>query len=73
MYYLLRQSLEQRVTFFVAVWESVRACWQPVKFPKNSFITKTGQAEHYFYFILSGVQRLYYLTPAGREMTLGFT
>lgn len=73
MYDSLRKGIARHISLSPSVWEDVCARWHPVHFSKDSFITEANQSEHYFYFILSGVQRLYYLTPAGQEVTLGFT
>lgn len=54
-------------------WEAFAAPWQPFSCKRKTLLTAAGDTERYLYFVLDGVQRSYYLSPAGREATLVFT
>ena len=43
-----------------------------MSYSKNEIITREGETERYFYFVLDGVQRLYHLQD-GQEHILGFS
>jgi CRP-like cAMP-binding protein len=47
--------------------------WQPVRAKRKELLTAAGEAEKYLYFVLDGVQRVYYLDDQDREATLVFT
>lgn len=49
------------------------AHWQPISFGKKQIITAAEEQEQYLYFVVSGVQRIYYLDDEGKEATLVFT
>jgi CRP-like cAMP-binding protein len=51
----------------------VFAHWQEVQFPKGALITEAGHTERFLYIVLSGVQMLYLLTPAGEKQVIGFS
>ena len=69
----LRAGLTRYVTLSDAVWEDVRRRWRFRRVKKDTMLTKVQAIEPYFYFVLSGVQRLYYPSPDGNEVVLGFT
>ena len=70
----LRTAIERHVVLPEAVWQDVRSRWrETVSCRKDEYLTKAGEVEKYFYLVLEGVQRLYYLTPEGNEVVLGFT
>ena len=54
-------------------WQSFAALWKPVSAKRKEVLTAAGEPERYLYFILSGVQRVYYQDEQGREATLVFT
>lgn len=56
-----------------ADWESFAAHWCQVKIDKKQTITVPGAVEHNLYFIVEGVQRIFYLDNKDREATLIFT
>jgi len=47
--------------------------WQPISFSKKQLITSAEEQESYLYFVVSGVQRIFYLDDDGKEATLVFT
>ena len=72
-YNRLRQAFEKLVTFEDSEWEDARKRFIPLSYAKDTIITAEGQTEPYFYFVLKGVHHLYYQTPNGDEITLGFS
>jgi len=49
------------------------AAWQVKSYQKNEFLTREGEVERYFYYIMEGVQRLFFLKADGNEHVLGFS
>lgn len=47
--------------------------WQPMEAKRKELLTVAGEPERYLYFVLEGVQRVYYLDDNNREATLVFT
>ena len=54
-------------------WAAFSAHWKMVSINRKQTITVAGSKENYLYFILSGVQRIFYLNEEDREATLLFT
>ncbi len=54
-------------------WEAFSAIWQPYAARRKEVLTLAGDREKYLYFIVKGVQRVYYFDEQGREATLVFT
>src|SRR4051794_37134240 len=54
-------------------WEDFAAIWQPYEAKRKVVLTKVGETERYFYLVLEGVQRGFYLHDDGREATIVFT
>lgn len=54
-------------------WEMFSDCWQPYTANRRELITASGTTEKYLYFVLEGVQRVYYLDEADREATIVFS
>jgi CRP-like cAMP-binding protein len=54
-------------------WSALAAIWQPFTAKRKEIITVTGEREKYLYFVVEGVQRVYYFDEEGREATLVFT
>lgn len=47
--------------------------WTPLSCKRKEILTGPGETERNLYFVLKGVQRVYYLDETGREATLVFT
>jgi CRP-like cAMP-binding protein len=47
--------------------------WEPFSAKRKAVITEVGNTESWLYFVVSGVQRVYYFDGKGREATLVFT
>lgn len=54
-------------------WEAFRVIWKESQYKRKQTITAAGHKEHYLYFVVSGVQRVYYFDEQEREATLVFT
>ena len=53
-------------------WNSFSAIWQPLESKRKTVLTSIGETERYLYFVLEGVQRVYYTDDKDREATLVF-
>ena len=69
----LRAGLTRYVPLPDPAWKDIRERWQTCYFRKEALLTSPPTVASYFYFVLEGVQRLYYLSPGGNEVVLGFT
>ena len=54
-------------------WQAFTGIWQPFSAKRKEIITAAGEKEKYLYFVLEGVQRIYYYDEQYREATLIFT
>ena len=53
--------------------DSFLAIWKPFSAKRKEILTVAGEEEKYLYFVLEGVQRVFYLDEQDREATLIFT
>jgi len=56
-----------------ADWLALASIWQPFSAKRKEILTGTGEKEKYLYFVVAGVQRVYYFDDQNREATLVFT
>ncbi len=54
-------------------WANFAGVWQPFSTKHKTLLTVAGEQEKYLYFVVEGVQRVYYLDQQGREATLVFS
>jgi CRP-like cAMP-binding protein len=54
-------------------WEQFASLWKPFSAKRKDLITSAGEKERYLYFVLEGVQRIYYFDEQDREATIVFT
>lgn len=54
-------------------WANFAAIWEPYTTKRKEVITTQGSTEKYLYFVIEGVQRIYYFDEQGREATIIFT
>lgn len=54
-------------------WEDFKNIWTSFEAPRKEVISRTENIEKYLYFIIDGVQRVYYFDEQNREATLVFT
>jgi CRP-like cAMP-binding protein len=70
-------QLQQLVTsihpFTDVEWDTFGELWKPFEAKRKEQITIPGQTEKYLYFVLEGVQRIFYFDDQNREATLVFT
>jgi CRP-like cAMP-binding protein len=70
---LLRQLIDSVHPLGEQDWQAFIAPWQPFRAGRKEILTAAGEREKYLYFVLEGVQRVYYFDDEGREATLVFT
>lgn len=54
-------------------WEEFSKLWKPYSVKRKEVLTAMGEKEKYLYFVVEGVQRVYYFDEQNREATLVFT
>ncbi len=54
-------------------WEAFSGIWKPFSAKRKEILTVAGDKEKYLYFVVEGVQRVYYFDEQQREATLVFT
>jgi CRP-like cAMP-binding protein len=54
-------------------WVAFSVGWKTFNAPRKTILTASGETEKYLYFVLSGVQRAYFLGREGKEATIVFT
>src|SRR6478609_1289498 len=54
-------------------WTKFSALWKPYEAKRKEQLTIPDQVEKYLYFIVEGVQRVFYFDDQNREATLVFT
>ena len=69
----LRRTVEAIYLLPEEDWMVFSKQWKMVNEKRKQTITAAGSQEHYLYFVLDGVQRVFYLDDEGREATLIFT
>ncbi|GAB3750420.1 Crp/Fnr family transcriptional regulator [Spirosoma pomorum] len=70
---LLKQTTDAITPLPPDEWQAFSAIWKPFSAKRKEMITATGEQESYLYFVVEGVQRVYYLDDQDREATLVFT
>jgi CRP-like cAMP-binding protein len=56
-----------------ADWEAFSLIWKPYNAKRKEIITVAGDREKYLYYVVDGVQRVYYYDEQDREATLVFS
>ena len=69
----LKDTFDQLGHIPIDVWDEFSMIWELVEFKRKINITSVGQVERYTYFVLEGIQRIYYLDDTGKESTIVFT
>jgi len=54
-------------------WSSFASVWKPFDARRKEILTQAGEIEKHLYFVIEGVQRIYYFDDQQREATLVFT
>jgi CRP-like cAMP-binding protein len=53
-------------------WQALSEIWMPYEAGRKETITSMGSKEKYLYFVIDGVQRVYYYDEQGHEATILF-
>ncbi len=69
----LKETLDKVLKLSDQEFELFASIWEKVEIPKKTMITQIEQQEEYLYFILSGLQRVFYYDQYDREATIVFT
>ncbi len=70
---LLREFIARLGPFNETEWSAFSALWEPLELGRKAVLTAPGSVESYLYFVLEGVQRIYYFDDQEREATLVFS
>lgn len=77
---VMNTNLELLKSFVMAIhpltdreWMAFSSEWKEFSAPRKTILTASGENERYLYFVLSGVQRAYFLGRDGKEATIVFT
>ena len=54
-------------------WDEFSEIWELITVNRKVNLTSQGQVEIFTYFVLEGIQRIYYLGEDGKEATIVFT
>lgn len=66
----LKETLDKVLKLSDQEFELFASIWEKVEIPKKTMITQIEQQEEYLYFILSGLQRVFYFDQYDREATI---
>lgn len=70
---MLQAHLQRLGPLPEADWQLTAPLWQQVQVSRKTVLTAAGDTERYLYFVVEGIQRIYYTKNDGRESTLIFT
>ena len=70
---LLRSAFERFVPLKDEIWGQVNEPWHVHKVKRGTTLAQVGETEQSFGLVLEGIQRLYFMTPAGTDVTVAFT
>lgn len=70
---LLKKTADALYPLPENAWLDFSACWSTYEVKRKEIITEAGSPEKYLYFVLDGVQRIFYLDDKNREATLVLT
>ncbi len=69
----LKQLVNAIEPFSEADWEAFVSLWKLHTVGRKEQLSVPGEAERYLYYVVEGIQRVYYFDEMGREATLVFT
>ncbi len=69
----LKQVIDMMHPLSSEEWDAFSSIWKPFSAGRKEVLTKDGENERHLYFVLGGVQRVYYRDAEDREATLVFT
>lgn len=70
---LLHQLVDSVSPLSSEVWDDFSKIWRPFSAKRKEILTTAGEKEKYLYFVIEGVQRVYYFDDQNREATIVFT
>jgi CRP-like cAMP-binding protein len=70
---LLHSSIQAIYPLSDEDWGALAQIWKPFEARRKEILTASGETEKYLYFVVEGVQRVYYLDDHNREATVVFT
>ncbi|MDJ1469927.1 Crp/Fnr family transcriptional regulator [Cytophagaceae bacterium DM2B3-1] len=70
---LLKQLIDYSYPLPDKDWEIFSKIWTSFSAKRKEVLTHAGEKEKYLYFVVDGVQRVYYFDDQDREATLVFT
>ncbi|PWK28594.1 CRP-like cAMP-binding protein [Arcicella aurantiaca] len=70
---LLHKTLNQIHPLTHEEFKAFSACFKPFSAKRKEVLTHAGSIEKHLYFVLDGLQRVYYLDEQNREATLLFS
>ncbi|MDJ1483326.1 Crp/Fnr family transcriptional regulator [Cytophagaceae bacterium YF14B1] len=70
---LLKQLIDYSYPLPDKDWEIFSKIWTSFSAKRKEVLTHVGEKEKYLYFVVDGVQRVYYFDDQDREATLVFT
>jgi CRP-like cAMP-binding protein len=69
----LQAFLNETVEMREEVWNACLPAWKPFTAKRRTILTAAGERERYLYFVLEGIQRVFFLNEDGsKEATLVF-
>ena len=68
----LRRSFERFEALPDEVWSELQTVWHVRTVARGETLTREGETERCFSFILDGAQRMYFTTPDGNDHTVAF-
>jgi CRP-like cAMP-binding protein len=70
---LLKKSVDAIHALSEEAWNDFSICFTLFEVKRKEIITTSGENERYLYFVLDGVQRIFYLDDESREATTVLT
>jgi CRP-like cAMP-binding protein len=69
----IKEAIQSLSPITDEAWNDFSGIWEPYAVKRKEIITAAGDREKYLYFVVDGIQRIYYLDDNNREATLLFT
>jgi CRP-like cAMP-binding protein len=69
----LKKTVEAISPLSLNGWELFACKWKPLEAKRKEILTVANHTEKYLYYVLEGIQRVYYVDEQGREATIVFT
>lgn len=66
----LRLFVNKTIVLDDNAWHDFSGLWTLHAAKRKEVLTKNGEKENYLYFVLEGIQRVFYISESGKEATL---